>query len=335
MEKVKEWRLGSLFSGIGGFELGLERAIPGLRTVWQVEQEPFCQSILRKHWSESIIYDDVRTINKNNVAPIDILCGGFPCQDISLAGKGGGINAERSGLWWEYHRIINELQPRIAVMENVPAITIRGLGAVLGSLAEIGYDAEWVTISAAQFGAPHKRDRWFCIAYPSGFACKRRTPTNTHSNRIRTQNPIQSRGETSVVYDRERDATHSSGFRGRETAYRGSVESCDDREQIQQGGQEIQESTNSYSSLSTRGGVSLGAQKRQPRVNSCFRSQSLWENSYIPQPTICRVDDGVPRKLDRASNKIRKHRIKALGNAIVPQCSQWIGEKIWDSGLLF
>ena len=285
MEKVKEWRLGSLFSGIGGFELGLERAIPGLRTVWQVEQEPFCQSILRKHWKDSIIYDDVRTINKTNVAPIDILCGGFPCQDISLAGKGGGINAERSGLWWEYHRIIDELQPRVAVMENVPAITIRGLGAVLGSLAEIGYDAEWVTISAAQFGAPHKRDRWFCVAYPSGFACKRRTTPNTHSNRIRTQNTIQPRGETSDVYDRERNATNSYGQRAT-----------------------IQTTGKHSSEQMLRGS-----------------SSEVWKD-FPTQSPVCRRDDGIPNRVDR---------IKALGNAIVPQCSQWIGEKIWDSGLLF
>lgn len=285
MEKVKEWRLGSLFSGIGGFELGLERAIPGLSTVWQVEKEPFCQSILRKHWPESIIYDDVRTINKNNVAPIDILCGGFPCQDISLAGKGGGINAERSGLWWEYHRIINELQPRIAVMENVPAITIRGLGAVLGSLAEIGYDAEWVTVSASQFGAPHKRERWFCIAYLSGFACKRRTTPNTHSNRIRTQNTIQPRGETSNVYDRERYATNSNSQRA------------------------TIQTTGKHSSEQMLGGS----------------SSEVWKD-FPTQSPVCRRDDGIPNRVDR---------IRALGNAIVPQCSQWIGEKIWDSGLLF
>ena len=310
MEKVKEWRLGSLFSGIGGFELGLERAIKGLRTVWQVEQEQFCQSILRKHWPDSIIYDDVRTINKNNVAPVDILCGGFPCQDISLAGRGGGINAERSGLWWEYHRIINELQPRIAILENVTAITVRGLGAVLGSLSEIGYDAEWVTISASQFGAPHKRDRWFCVAYPSGFACKRRTTPNTHSNRIRTQNTIQPRGETSNVYDRERDATYSN------------LKRLEKGDTIQKRLQHKRE----------RGGN--GSTSKSSTINGNNKRGGYWA-TFPTQPPVFRRDDGVSNRMDRASNRIRKNRIRALGNAIVPQCSQWIGEKIWDSGLLF
>ena len=88
-------KLGSLFAGIGGFELGLERAIPGLETIWQVEQDLFCQKVLKKHWPDSIIYDDVCQVGKHNLEPVDIICGGFPCQDISNAGKQGGIHAKR------------------------------------------------------------------------------------------------------------------------------------------------------------------------------------------------------------------------------------------------
>ena len=165
-------KLGSLFSGIGGFELGLERAIPGLETVWQVEQNKFCQKVLKKHWKNSKIYDDVKTVGKHNLEPVDILCAGFPCQGFSVSGKGKGLDDERSGLYWELWRVISELRPRIVVMENVPAITFRGLSDVLGSLASIGYDAEWCIISAAQFGAPHKRERWFCVAYPNEIGCR-------------------------------------------------------------------------------------------------------------------------------------------------------------------
>ena len=126
-------KLGSLFSGIGGFELGLERAIPNLETVWQVEQDKFCQKILHKHWPNALIYDDVCTVGKHNLEPVDIICGGFPCQDISTAGKQGGIHAERSGLWWEMHRIIGDLRPRVAVLENVPNLITLGMPEVLGS----------------------------------------------------------------------------------------------------------------------------------------------------------------------------------------------------------
>jgi len=93
-------KIGSLFAGIGGFELGLERAIPGAETIWQVEQNKYCQSILKKHWPNATIYDDVRNITQHNVEAVDILCGGFPCQDISTAGKGRGLHGKKSGLWW-------------------------------------------------------------------------------------------------------------------------------------------------------------------------------------------------------------------------------------------
>ena len=115
-------RIGSLFSGIGGFELGLERSIPNSETIWQVEQNPFCQRVLKQHWSDATIYDDVCSVGKHNLEPVDILCGGFPCQDISIAGAKGGINASRSGLWWEMCRVISELEPPVIVLENVPNV---------------------------------------------------------------------------------------------------------------------------------------------------------------------------------------------------------------------
>ena len=158
-------RIGSLFSGIGGLELGLERAIPGAQVVWQVEKDLYARRVLEKHWPEARRYEDVKEVGAHNLGVVDLICGGFPCQDISGAGKRAGLEGERSGLWFEFARIISEIQPRYVVLENVAALRSRGLDRVLGSLAESGYDAVWDCIPAAAVGAPHRRDRWFCVAY--------------------------------------------------------------------------------------------------------------------------------------------------------------------------
>lgn len=157
-----------LFSGIGGFSIGLERA--GFRTVAFCEIDPFCRRILEKHWPNVPRYDDIRTLTADRLKAdgiaADVICGGFPCQDISSAGLKVGITGERSGLWVEYARLIRELRPRFVIVENVSALLARGLDRVLGDLAEIGYDAEWHSISAADVGAPHSRERVWIIAYP-------------------------------------------------------------------------------------------------------------------------------------------------------------------------
>ena len=155
-----------LFSGIGGFSLGLERA--GMKTIAFCEVDKKCQEVLRKHWKDVPIFDDVTTLKGTDIdGTVDVICGGFPCQDISLAGKGAGLEGERSGLWWEFHRLIKEIKPSWAIIENVSALRNRGLDQVLRSLDEIGYDAEWHCITAASIGAPHRRDRIWIIAYPN------------------------------------------------------------------------------------------------------------------------------------------------------------------------
>jgi len=162
-----------IFSGIGGFSLGLERA--GMETVAFCEIDPFCQKVLRKHWPEVPIYDDVRKLTRerleaDGITGIEVITGGFPCQDISIAGKQAGIDGERSGLWPDLARIISDIQPQFAIVENVTALLSgdrgRWFGRVLGDLAEIGYDAEWHCIPAAAIGAPHIRDRVWVLAYP-------------------------------------------------------------------------------------------------------------------------------------------------------------------------
>jgi DNA (cytosine-5)-methyltransferase 1 len=166
-------RFGSLFAGIGGIDLGLERA--GMRCAWQVEIDPFCRSVLARHWPDVPRHEDVRAVDFATLPQVDVLAGGFPCQDISHAGNRGersGTEGERSGLWSEFARAIRAARPGWVLVENVPAILVRGIGTVLSDLAAIGYDAEWDCLPAATFGAPQRRDRLFLVAYPhrSGWA---------------------------------------------------------------------------------------------------------------------------------------------------------------------
>ena len=157
--------VGSLFAGIGGFDLGLERA--GFEIKWQVEIDPFCRKVLEKHWPQVKRYEDVRTVYWGNVEFVDVICGGFPCQDISQAGCRAGIDGERSGLWREMVAAIRILRPRYIIVENVSALLFRDMGTVLGDLASSGYDAEWECIPASAFGAPILRNRVWVVAYPS------------------------------------------------------------------------------------------------------------------------------------------------------------------------
>jgi DNA (cytosine-5)-methyltransferase 1 len=156
-------RVGELFAGIGGFGIGLERA--GMRVVWHSEIDVYASAVLRKHWPNIPNHGDIRNIDAGSVEPVDVLCGGFPCQDISNAGKREGIDAERSGLWSEYARVIGALRPRYVIVENVSALLGRGLHRVLGDLAALGFDAEWHCIPASAVGAPHRRDRIWIIAH--------------------------------------------------------------------------------------------------------------------------------------------------------------------------
>ncbi len=156
--------VGSLFSGIGGFELGFE-ATGRFETSWQVECDPYATKVLEKHWPNVQRHDDVCNWPNETTEPVDVIIGGFPCQDISYAGKGAGLDGERSGLFYELMRIVRVVGPKYVVLENVAALLTRGLDQVLGTLAWHGYDAEWEVVSAASVGAPHRRDRVFIIAY--------------------------------------------------------------------------------------------------------------------------------------------------------------------------
>ena len=158
----------SFFSGIGGLDLAFAAA--GFDILAQVENDEFCQQVLRKHspryWPSARIFGDIRLVDRRQLEAADCFFGGFPCQDISISGKRAGLTDDtRSGLWFEFARLIGDLRPRVVLLENVPNILHVGGSIVVGQLTEMGYDALWLSLQAAEFGAPHQRERWFAVAY--------------------------------------------------------------------------------------------------------------------------------------------------------------------------
>ena len=277
---------GSLFAGIGGFELGAQWAFEAAgiphKVLFQVEQNKFCQKVLQKHWPKAQIFDDVRAVGRHNLPDVDILMGGFPCQDISVAGlQKGIINGKKSSLWFEMLRVIGELRCPIVVLENVPAIIRVGGSVVVGGLAEIGYNCEWTIVSAKQFGACHLRKRWFCVA------------TNAD------------RDGSGQAFNRRPISSFGKGY------------------EIQQGGSSVP--INADRACGKRNRRSSGVQQKFDESNMSFynarRKASCWSKSPI-EPPLCSVDDGIPDRLAR---------LRALGNAIVPQCSEYIFEHIIQS----
>jgi DNA (cytosine-5)-methyltransferase 1 len=183
-------KIGSLFSGYGGLDLAVTK-LTGAEVAWHCEWEAAPSQILEAHFPGVPNYRDVSTVDWDSVEPVDILTGGFPCQDLSLAGKRAGLqDGTRSGLWSEFHKAITILKPKMVIIENVRGllsakadsgmeygteimeqtdrgIVLRALGAVLGDLADIGYDAKWTGVRASDAGAAHQRFRVFIVAYPS------------------------------------------------------------------------------------------------------------------------------------------------------------------------
>jgi DNA (cytosine-5)-methyltransferase 1 len=291
------------FSGIGGFSLAA-RWLGGIETVQFVEREPYCQRILRKHWPDVPIHDDICTFNP---APgsADIVCGGFPCQDISIAGKQAGIKeGTRSGLFYELMRIVRMVGPRFVVLENVAAITSNGLDAVLGALAEAGFDAEWACIPAADVGACHRRDRWWCVAYASG---------------------ADRAGRAEGIGWRERSAADAGRCGISESG--GSADSVANSDHHHVSAKQQQQGQQ-WPTASSDGGGNWNAahshhQRQQERQPAAIAGGTEWTGwgdaprrlnpdwrSYLSQPVLCRGDDGLSGRVDR---------LKALGNAVVPQ----------------
>ena len=292
------------FSGIGGFSYAAERIVGGFETVAFVEREPYCQQILSKHWPSVPIYDDITTFNPEPYSA-DVVCGGFPCQDISTAGNQAGIKeGTRSGLFYELMRVIRLVRPRYVVLENVSAIISNGLDAVLGELAEAGLDAEWACIPASAVGACHQRDRWWLVAYPnSGNGQSGPLARSAVHEQAACQGANGDAGSTDEV---STDAANANDTRHNSSSQCGNN---------QYGPQAVQDGI--YAFIESSGCFNAAANTsserlERPQHQEWRAAEQLCPDwgGYISQPVLCRGDDGLSGRVDR---------LKALGNAVVPQ----------------
>jgi DNA (cytosine-5)-methyltransferase 1 len=309
--------VGDLFSGIGGFSLGLERA--GMRTAWFAETDPFASAVLRKHWPEVPNHGDVRSIRAGAVERVDVLCGGFPCQDISVAGLGRGLEGERSGLWREYARIIGELRPRYVIVENVAALLGRGLDRVLADLAALWYDAEWHVIPAAAVDAPHLRERVWIIAADADHR-QRDEPADT----VRAGRDSADDGGARLPADADR---------------RGLLRQRLEEHADEQGASRLEPhglgARGWWDGEATADATIERVEGRRPdRIEVTYAralarllgrddAGAFW-NDGASEPPLRGADDGVPARLDRG-------RLACLGNAVVPQIVEMIGRAIIES----
>lgn len=323
--KMNKIRIGSLFAGIGGLELGLEAGLAATgweaETVWQVEQNEYCRAVLARHWPGAVRYDDVRDIGISSVPPVDLLCGGFPCQDLSVAGKGAGLEGAKSGLFWEMARIVCEIQPRLWIMENVPAITFRGLGDVLGEVARLGYSARWGVLSAEDVGAPHLRRRWFCVAWRPGEVGHSESVHSYAGGDHRTEGPGQVSEFGSP--DRPAEVAHSDSRIG--SIRRDATRVGRDREPVEGDGPRA---------ATPLPGVGRNAARVPARVYGHKRGRSAGTGTppvparvyghKWPAPPGPQLPHEPPRTRERQPGDMQ--RLKALGNCVVPQQSAVIGE---------
>jgi DNA (cytosine-5)-methyltransferase 1 len=275
-----------LFAGAGGGILGSQML--GHRTICAVEYDAYARSVLLARQADGTfphfpVWDDVRTFDGLPWRGIvDVVSGGFPCQDISVAGKGAGIDGERSGLWGEMARVVGEVRPRFVFVENSPALVTRGLGRVLSDLSALGYDSRWTVMGAADVGAPHQRDRLWIFA----------TNTNSKPDGIKQPHAGERIDYPSDVLD------VADSDRLRELQPQGSQQ--DERGRIGDSGSYL---ANAYSA--------------QRQGNEC--SEREWpEHADISSPSWWSSEPGMGRMVDGLAN--RAYRLKAIGNGQVPQC---------------
>jgi len=343
-------RIGSLFSGIGGLDLGLERAGVG-RPVWFCDVEPFALGILARRWPDVPQLPDVREVTPTTAAPIDVLCGGFPCQDISLAGSGAGLEGKRSGLFFEMIRVARQFTPRFIVFENVATIRARGLDTVLTELHAAGYDAAWSTFGADAVGAPHRRLRWWCVAYRHG------------------EDRAPAMGSTwGLVGARGKPPAHGVMAGGRIAhgeAWGGASAPCEqwptptkwEGRQAQVSPGDLRRKSPGLRAdavLTDAVGYRVSVAKDANTIASAVRESGLtlnadwvdalmgfpvgWTTDADPQawpgwparPGWPQVAGEPPRTVQRGTQANRGKRISALGNAVVPQCAEVVGRKLLE-----
>jgi DNA (cytosine-5)-methyltransferase 1 len=273
-----------LFAGIGGFRLASDW-VGGIETIVSVEINPFCQKVLKKNFPNTPIYDDVTTYKPTSYC--DLVVGGSPCQDLSIAGvQKGIIKGKRSSLWFEQLRIYKESRATFLIWENVAGAFRNGFREVLRSLSESGYDAEWQVISAAALGAPHLRERIFLIAYPTGLQFSKEP--STWADQIRCQVAIASTYPFSLREPQPQGGKQNKRRRSSNCIAKAITD------------------TNSTSSQGDR------SAERSIAKSSNIGSHSRLSHWASIEPPVCGVDAGLPNRLDRLS---------ALGNTIVPQCA--------------
>ena len=293
-------KLLDLFSGIGGFSYAAEKIVGGYKTTQFVEIDPYCQSVLRKNFPNTPIHDDIKTFSAKQ-GQFDVFTIGFPCQDLSVAGRQRGINDEtRSGLFYESIRLLRTVRPRFALFENVRNLLSHGKGEtfqeVLFQIAKAGYDAEWSVISAKDLGACHLRERIWILAYTNNYG-------SPSAERIRVNGKTDS--NTQKGEDKISESQRSS-------------ESSNSRI--------IQQTTDSSNPNSTRT-ESNSEKVETPIWKHAFlnskerRTLSPDWSRYVSEPSLCRGDDGL---------RGRVARIKAMGNSIVPQCAAVPLQRIKD-----
>ena len=296
------YRTLDLFAGIGGFSLGLERT-GGFQTVAFCEIDKKAQLVLKKHWPGVPIYGDIKDLTSerlqaDEIVP-DVITGGFPCQDISGAGKGKGIVGERSGLWSEMFRLIRDVRPTWAIIENVSALRSKGLTLVLQDLCSVGYCAEWHCIPASAVGAPHQRDRIWIVAHPM-------------------QQHQTQRGECS--------STQSQGGGG--GTEQGRSEGDAERQRSLRGtGGDTAEDVAHPNEPRLEGWLRAGLQECPGKLSvgkGSPREEKLSDQWRI-EPNVGRVADGVPKRVDR---------LKQLGNSVVPQIPELLGRAILSTNAL-
>jgi len=316
--------VGSLFSGIGGFDLGLERA--GMKVIWQLEKDPFCLEILKKHWPDVKKYKDIREVDLNELEPVDVLCGGPPCQPFSVAGKRKGKGDDRY-LWPEMFQVIKTLRPRWVIVENVTGIVNMALEDICTDLETEDYEVQAFIIPACSVNAPHRRDRIWIIAHRNSERQlqqegtleeqRRRIGDNNKQNAADSDN---SRSRTSRDGDnrewqeknkgQERFSQHESSGYNEAASNSESKSGESDVQRCNRAAEQEQLGRNTIKSVVDRG-------------SDIPTDSERWGIPWLPiAASLCRVDDGLPRRMDRAK------RLKALGNAVVPQIVEIIGRAI-------